>query len=68
MKLWLAYWQNDSEGRCQTWHLTHRDAQRALEETEKGASGPYGFDRYDVPATKRGFVDFLNAHFTKDNG
>lgn len=68
MKLWRAYWHDTDAGRCQSWHLSARDAQRAVENSDASDDGPRGFDRMDIKNGRTGFAEFLNRYFTRDNG
>jgi len=59
-------WSCPDEGNRQEWFSTWNQAMR-FARREKIADGAH-FDTVDIPAGKRGLIEWLNTHFNKDNG
>lgn len=77
MKIYKTYWQDASEGFCQSWHPSMREADRALvarRREHKDRTGskddpePMGVDVVNVPTDKQGLIGWLNTNFSRDNG
>lgn len=72
MKIWLVSVPDALEGDCLYWCRSEVEADIAV--YEKGRKHEVedmtliGYKTYDIKPTKRAFVEFLNTHFTRDNG
>lgn len=84
MKIYRAYYQQRSgdgagglaedgdDGRTVKWFASRRAARQCVADARRTGNaadtGPTGVDVYDVPLSRAGFLAFLNAYFTTDNG
>ncbi len=82
MKIWKCYWQDSSEGNCQSWHPNERAARKELAQIKRGDSEqhsaadfegeasvePCGVEAINVPTNKAGLIAWLNQNFNTDNG
>jgi hypothetical protein len=59
-------WHCSDHGNRQEWFATWNQAMR-FARREKIADEAH-FDTVDIPAGKRGLIEWLNTHFNKDNG
>jgi hypothetical protein len=60
-------------GNLVSWHTSRRSAEKEWKQhsEERGtedAVGPEGIEIIEIPLTRKGLVDWLNANFTTDNG
>jgi hypothetical protein len=81
MKIYRASWQDSSLGQCLSWHRNKADAERALRNAIKEMQSadlpdsetitdgePKRIDLVNIPTDRKGLCDWLNLHFTQDNG
>lgn len=74
MTIWQASYHDSDEGHCLQWFATRMEAKKALMgiaaeyEAEGGDCLPMRVYKYELPATKAGFIHWLNVHFNRDNG
>jgi hypothetical protein len=74
MKIYQATFYDNSEGACLSWHSSKRAAMSHLREQRAadpdGGPAPEARDvhTYDIRADRKGLIDWLNIHFTRDNG
>ena len=71
MKIYLVSVEDPHQGNCLYWCETEIDQDIAVLEKTK-AHGVRSIDcdtyEYDIKPTRKSFIEFLNIHFTRDNG
>lgn len=71
MKIWQAYYHDAEAGLELFWTSSEREARRWVAErrrTNGPEEGPAGVEAHEIKPTKAGITDWLNDHFTTDNG
>ena len=75
MKIYQSHWWDKDCGRVLEWHASNREAVKSVNAAlvEAKACGddppsPFGVELFNIPASKRGLIAWLNNHVTTDNG
>lgn len=73
MKIYRCDFYDPDEGACVSWHASEAEALGELRRQQRArgtsrATGPEGVTRQIIPTDRAGLIDWLNSHFTRDNG
>lgn len=72
MTVWRCNCYDSNLGTLVSWWSSKQGATAKLlrftKERGEKAAGPEGVEQVTIPTDKEGLLDWLNAHFTSDNG
>jgi len=82
MKIYKVSVHDPDEGACLSWHASLAEANKArrkakhtiymatqiCKDARRDAGEPSHITTMQIPMTKQGLLDWLNSHFTHDNG
>ncbi len=72
MKIYRRRFYDADEGLLLAWHSSKKSAERELRAMQKKrgveAMGPEGVSEIEIPTSKIGLLNWLNAYFVTDNG
>ena len=66
MKIWKAELRDVDDGNMQVWDTSERGVRKLA--MNEWSVKPTAVKQIEIPTTKAGLVEWLNANFSRDNG